>query len=45
MNAAVVESFERPPQYRTFEEPVAQSGEVLVSVRAATLSSLVRVQA
>jgi NADPH:quinone reductase-like Zn-dependent oxidoreductase len=45
MKAAVVESFERPPRYATFREPNAGAGEVLVKVRAAALSNLVKGQA
>lgn len=45
MKAAVVEAFDRPPRYRDFDEPVARDGEILVAVRAAALSQLVRVQA
>ena len=45
VKAAVVESFDRPPRYRDFEAPVAHPGEVLVEVRAAALSQLVRAQA
>lgn len=45
MKAAVVEAFERPPRYRDFAEPQALDNEVIVSVRAAALSQLVRVQA
>jgi NADPH:quinone reductase-like Zn-dependent oxidoreductase len=45
MNAAVVESFGKPPRYTTFREPVADAGEVLVKVRAAALSNLVKGQA
>jgi NADPH2:quinone reductase len=45
MKAAVVESFDRPPRYTTFREPVAGAGEVLVKVRAAALSNLVKGQA
>jgi NADPH:quinone reductase-like Zn-dependent oxidoreductase len=45
MNAAVVESFDRPPRYSTFREPVAGDGGVLVRVRAAALSNLVKGQA
>jgi NADPH:quinone reductase-like Zn-dependent oxidoreductase len=45
MKAAVVEAFDRPPCYRDFDEPIAQSDEVMVSVQAAALSQLVRVQA
>jgi NADPH:quinone reductase-like Zn-dependent oxidoreductase len=45
MNAAVVESFDKPPRYGTFREPTAGEEEVLVKVRAAALSNLVRGQA
>ena len=45
MHAAVVESFGHPPRYRAFEEPAARAGEVLVEMRAAALSALVRAQA
>ncbi|MDB5294590.1 MAG: alcohol dehydrogenase, partial [Phycisphaerales bacterium] len=45
MKAAVVQSFDRPPQYADFPEPIPQPGEVLVTVRAAALSQLVRAQA
>ena len=45
MNAAVVESFGKPPRYATFREPTAGEGEALVKVRAAALSSLVKGQA
>lgn len=45
MKAAVVETFQRPPHYRDFDEPVARADEVLVDVRAAALSQLVRAQA
>jgi len=45
MKAAVVENFSHPPRYRDFDEPVAQTDEVMVSVRAAALSQLVRMQA
>jgi NADPH:quinone reductase-like Zn-dependent oxidoreductase len=45
MNAAVVESFEKPPRYASFREPIADAGEVLVHVRAAALSNLVKGQA
>jgi NADPH:quinone reductase-like Zn-dependent oxidoreductase len=44
MNAAVVESFGRPPRYASFREPVAGEGGVLVRVRAAALSNLVKGQ-
>lgn len=45
MNAAVVESFERPPCYATFREPSVGDGGVLIRVRAAALSNLVKGQA
>lgn len=45
MQAAVVESFPNPPVYREFADPVAQADEVIVAVRAAALSQLVRMQA
>jgi NADPH:quinone reductase-like Zn-dependent oxidoreductase len=45
MKAAVVESFERPPRYAEFREPVAEAGEVLIKVRAAALTNLVKGQA
>lgn len=45
MKAAVVESFSQSPRYTDFDEPKAQSDEVIVSVRAAALSQLVRAQA
>lgn len=42
MNAAVVESFSAPPRYRSFIDPVAGDGEVLVKVTAAGLHPIVR---
>jgi len=45
MNAAVVESFDRPPRYTTFREPLAGDGAVLVKMHAAALSNLVKGQA
>ena len=45
MKAAVVETFDRPPVYTDFPEPEAQADEVLIDVRAAALSQLVRAQA
>ncbi|MGE3275112.1 MAG: zinc-binding alcohol dehydrogenase family protein [Vicinamibacterales bacterium] len=45
MRAAVVEHFGHPPRYREFEEPALFPGEVRVTVRAAALSQLVRMQA
>lgn len=45
MKAAVVEAFDRPPRFRDFDEPTAGADEVIVTVRAAALSQLVRAQA
>ena len=45
MNAAVVESFGKPPRYATFREPGADAGGELVEGRAAALSNLVKGQA
>lgn len=45
MKAAVVNSFDRVPEYDEFDEPIVQAGEVLVKVSAAGLSQLVRGQA
>jgi NADPH:quinone reductase-like Zn-dependent oxidoreductase len=45
MHAAMVEDFSRPPRYRETSLPVANEGEVLLQVRAAALSNLVRSQA
>ena len=45
MNAAVVNSFENPPHFGAFEDPVAETKEQLVSVRAAALSTLFKAQA
>ncbi len=42
MNAAVVQSFNAPPSYTTFKEPVAAEGEKLVSVSAAGLHPIVK---
>jgi NADPH:quinone reductase-like Zn-dependent oxidoreductase len=42
MNAAVVQSFDAPPCYTTFAEPVAAEGERLVSVTAAGLHPIVK---
>jgi NADPH:quinone reductase-like Zn-dependent oxidoreductase len=42
MNAAVVQAFDAPPRYTTFEEPVAGEGELLVNVRAAGLHPIVK---
>lgn len=45
MKAAVVTSFESPPHYADFEPPIAKAGEVVVTVKAAALSQLVKSQA
>lgn len=45
MKAAVVEDVSKPPRYADFAEPTPAAGEVLVNVRAAALSQLVRAQA
>jgi NADPH:quinone reductase-like Zn-dependent oxidoreductase len=45
MHAAMVEEFASPPRYRETAAPVTGDGEVLLQVRAAALSNLVRGQA
>jgi NADPH:quinone reductase-like Zn-dependent oxidoreductase len=45
MRAALVEDFGQPPRYRESSVPDVNDGEVLVKVRAAALSNLVRGQA
>jgi NADPH:quinone reductase-like Zn-dependent oxidoreductase len=45
MYAALVEDFKSPPRYREVPPPVPAHGEVLLKVRAAALSNLVRGQA
>jgi NADPH:quinone reductase-like Zn-dependent oxidoreductase len=45
MYAALVEDFKSPPRYREVPPPVPAQGEVLLKVRAAALSNLVRGQA
>lgn len=45
MKAAVVEDVSKPPRYADFAEPSPGAGDVLVNVRAAGLSQLVRAQA
>src|ERR1700689_2399813 len=45
MHAALVEDFKSPPRYREIPPPVPKHGEVLLRVRAAALSNLVRGQA
>jgi NADPH2:quinone reductase len=42
MHAAVIQSFDAPPRYSTFEDPVAGEGETLVNVSAAGLHPIVR---
>jgi NADPH:quinone reductase-like Zn-dependent oxidoreductase len=42
MNAALVYSFDAPPRYTSFPEPVAADGEVLVKVTAAGLHPIVK---
>ncbi|HEY0161129.1 MAG TPA: zinc-binding alcohol dehydrogenase family protein [Edaphobacter sp.] len=42
MNAAVVESYANPPQYKAFSDPVPQEGERLVKVTAAGLHPIVK---
>jgi NADPH2:quinone reductase len=42
MNAALVQSFTAPPVYTTFEDPIPQEGEHLVTVTAAALHRIVK---
>ncbi len=42
MNAAVVHSFDAPPDYASFDPPVPQDGERLVTVTAAGLHPIVK---
>ena len=42
MNAAVVESFDRPPRFISFADPVPGDGEILIDVLAAGLHPVVR---
>lgn len=42
MNAAVVTSFDAPPRFGAFEDPVAGEGELLVNVTAAGLHPIVK---
>jgi NADPH:quinone reductase-like Zn-dependent oxidoreductase len=42
MRAAVVEDFDRPPVFGEFAEPEPVEGEVILAVRAAAVSNLVR---
>lgn len=45
MNTAVVHSFDAPPQFGAFADPVPEAGTQLVTVTAAALSPLVKAQA
>ncbi len=45
MHAALVEDFSSPPHYREIPRPEPKEGEVLLRIRAAALSNLVRGQA
>jgi NADPH:quinone reductase-like Zn-dependent oxidoreductase len=45
MRAALIEDFRFPPRYRETSPPVANDGEIVLQVRAAALSNLVRSQA
>jgi len=45
VKAAIVRELGRPPSYGDFEDPTAQPGEALVSVRAAAVSPLARSRA
>ena len=42
MNAAEVYAYDAPPRYASWEEPIAQGGEVPVKVSAAGLHQIVR---
>ena len=42
MNAALVQSFDAPPTYTTFDAPIPQEGEHLVTVTAAALHRIVK---
>ena len=42
MNAAVVESFDRPPRYTTFADTTPSASEVLITVTAAGLHPIVK---
>ena len=41
MNAVVVQSFDAPPRYTSFEDPIPGEGELLVNVTAAGLHPIV----
>jgi NADPH:quinone reductase-like Zn-dependent oxidoreductase len=42
MNAVVVQSFDAPPRYTSFEDPVPGEGELLVNVTAAGLHPIIK---
>lgn len=42
MNAALVRSFDSPPRYEHFDDPIAVDGEVIVKVSAAGLHPIVK---
>jgi NADPH:quinone reductase-like Zn-dependent oxidoreductase len=42
MNAAVVHAYGAPPRYTTFEDPIPQDGEQMVTVTAAGLHNIVK---
>ena len=42
MNAAVVHSYDQPPRYETFPDPVPSADEVLIDVTAAGLHPIVK---
>ena len=42
MNAALIESFDRPPRYATFADPTPTADEVLITVLAAGLHPIVK---
>jgi len=42
MNAAVVHSYDQPPRYKAFRDPVPATDEILVTVTAAGLHPIVR---
>lgn len=45
MNAAVVESFDKPPRFAAFPEPIAGDGETVINVSAAGLHPIVKLLA
>jgi len=45
MHAAVVHSFDKPPRYEVFADPVAGEGELIVKVHAAALHRVVKSRA